>query len=43
LIPLLQILAALLQTVQRTGIFVDEENKEKNRPGNEAEQNVGLF
>jgi hypothetical protein len=29
--------------VQRIGIFVDEENREKNRPGNEAEQNVGIF
>jgi len=24
-------------------MFVDEENKEKNRPKNEAEQNFGLF
>jgi len=29
--------------VQSTGIFVEEENKEKNRPGNEAEQNFDLF
>jgi len=35
--------AALLLTGQRPEIFVEEENKGKNRPGNKSEQNFGPF